>query len=94
MSKKVKYTIATIATLFVGYHTIFCSLVPEWYWLLICLSAIWGTFCFAIAEKSYHFGPDFSFKKYPMTFIFASITVISEILAIIQIILIMRNRTF
>lgn len=91
MSMKMKYAIATIATIFVSYYTIFDNILPEWYWMSICLSSIWGTFCFGIAEKVYKTKLNWTYKDYPMSFIGSGITVISGILAIIQIILIVRN---
>ena len=91
IKQRTKYIIATIATIFVGYNTMMDMLMPEWFFLYIFLAAIWGTFCFGVAENAYRKMEFMQFKEMPATTILGIIPAILGILAFIQIILIMQH---
>lgn len=91
IKQSTKYIIATLVTIFVGYNTLMDMVMPEWFFLYIFLAAIWGTFCFGVAENAYRKIDFMQFKKMPVTTIFGIITTVLGIFAFIQIILIMQH---
>lgn len=85
--KIIGYVIATIVTLWMGESILFHNQIPKFYWFAIALAFIMWTACFGVAEGLFKKDSDWSFRKHPVSVIGMIATVISGIMAIIQIVL-------
>ena len=84
-----RYLSAILFTLYMGMILILHNIIQEWYWFAISVTTMVGIIAFGIAERAYKKDADLTFKKYPCTNIGIVVTGLSEIMAIIQLILIM-----
>lgn len=87
MSKKqgVKYALATIYTLFIGYYTLFHNNIPEFYWLAIFLASTTFVFSFGIAEGVWKKSCDWTFSSCPVTYVGVYLVCFCGIMTLIQI---------
>lgn len=86
----IRYILAAIFVFWIGEQMICHNSFPEWSWLYIELTGIMWLWAFGIAEKVYK-KKVLTFKACPMTMLGIYITLISGVLAIIQLILIIHQ---